>query len=998
MHLNRKHTGWAYRRQLPLPYASFLTPSALMPIVTSFSRTLRQSVGCLRSSVLTLLSILGLAGLQATAAGTATTSTLAVTSGGGVVTTVASRTVVTLTATVTAGSAAVTVGQVKFCDAGVAYCTDIHLLGTAQLTNAGTAAIKLRPGVGSHSFKAVFSGTTGIAGSSSSTAALAVTGGSTTSTLFASDGSTATVYGWGKSAPSGRVSFVDTTNNDAVLGTASLQSGTQAFGFINSGTGGAAQSDAGSVAIGDFNGDGFADIAVAESFENAIGILLGNGEGTFQSTSLALATGQIAVSVVVGDFNEDGILDIAAGTFTASDSVQVWLGNGDGTFSAAPAIPQTGTLGSVLAVGDFNRDGHADLIVGNNDGNTITVLLGKGDGTFTAVAESPVTSSLSLTVGDFNGDGILDLAAVDTAGTTLTVLLGNGDGTFNASSSAIQAGTGPDYIAAGDFNGDGIPDLALASSGGGGLLGGNGTLTLLVGKGDGTFTATTTSPLTGPTTSAIAVGDFNGDGLLDVAVAFGLGRDSYPATVLLGDGHGNFTSASSGIETYETLSIAAADFNGDGVSDLAIPDYSSPTGAVSVYLAENQTATATAPELTLPPATGTHQVAANYEGDSNYRASTSNPIAFTAAKGPSTLGLAISPSPASYGAPVTLTASVSGSGLTATGTVTFSAATGQLGTATLNSTGVASFVESSFTIGSYSIIATYGGDSNYTASSSAAISLTVNKALSTVTVTPAASSIGENQSLAVTITVAGSAGLPTPTGAVTLVSGQYSAQNPISSGSASFTIPAGTLSSGDNTLTATYAGDATYGGSSGTASVAASPVAIAISSPSAVSPGASTTATATFSATSTYSGTINLTCTLSGSPTGAQSLPTCSLNPASVTFTSGGTVNSAVTVKTTAATSGALARPFLWRLGSGAALASLLMLCIPARSRNWLSMLELVSIVVFGGLTGCGGGGSSTTGPSTLGTTAGIYTFSVTGKDTSNANITIATSFTVTVQ
>src|SRR5579863_5011261 len=161
-----------------------------------------------RCAYLTLISILALAGLQAAAAGTATTSTLAVTSGGVVATTVASGAVVTLTATVKAGSVAVAMGQVNFCDASVASCTDIHLLGTAQLTSAGTAAIKLRPGVGSQSFKAVFSGTTGISGSSSNTASLTVTGGSATSTVFANDGSTATVYGSGKSAPGGRVSFV----------------------------------------------------------------------------------------------------------------------------------------------------------------------------------------------------------------------------------------------------------------------------------------------------------------------------------------------------------------------------------------------------------------------------------------------------------------------------------------------------------------------------------------------------------------------------------------------------------------------------------------------------------------------------------------------------------------------------------------------------------------------------------------------------------------------
>jgi Bacterial Ig-like domain (group 3) len=106
----------------------------------------------------------------------ATTATLSVTSGGGAVTTVASGSVVTLTATVNAGGIPVTPGQVNFCDASAAFCTDIHLLGTAQLTGAGTAIMKFRPGLGTHSYKAVFPGTNSDAGSSSGASALTVTG------------------------------------------------------------------------------------------------------------------------------------------------------------------------------------------------------------------------------------------------------------------------------------------------------------------------------------------------------------------------------------------------------------------------------------------------------------------------------------------------------------------------------------------------------------------------------------------------------------------------------------------------------------------------------------------------------------------------------------------------------------------------------------------------------------------------------------------------------
>ncbi len=134
--------------------------------------------GAVRSGRFTVgfaLLLMVLAGGSYAFASANTTTTLAVTSGGGAVTTVASGAVVTLTATVTVGGAPVTLGTVNFCDASATYCTDIRVVGTAQLTTAGTAVLKFRPGVGSHSYKAVFAGTTTNAASTSSTAALTVT-------------------------------------------------------------------------------------------------------------------------------------------------------------------------------------------------------------------------------------------------------------------------------------------------------------------------------------------------------------------------------------------------------------------------------------------------------------------------------------------------------------------------------------------------------------------------------------------------------------------------------------------------------------------------------------------------------------------------------------------------------------------------------------------------------------------------------------------------------
>jgi Bacterial Ig-like domain (group 3) len=164
---------------------------------------------------------------------TATTTTLAVTSGSSAVTSVASGAVVTLTATVVAGSTPVTPGQVKFCDATATYCEDFHIVGTAQLTSSGTATFKFRPTVGSHSYKAVFVGTNTYATSGSQASSLSVTGlnPTTTSLAYSTVTSsptqlTATVAGTGllSSSPTGAVSFVNATNSNAPLGSANLTS------------------------------------------------------------------------------------------------------------------------------------------------------------------------------------------------------------------------------------------------------------------------------------------------------------------------------------------------------------------------------------------------------------------------------------------------------------------------------------------------------------------------------------------------------------------------------------------------------------------------------------------------------------------------------------------------------------------------------------------------------------------------------------------------------
>jgi sugar lactone lactonase YvrE len=312
-------------------------------------------------------------------------------------------------------------------------------------------------------------------------------------------------------------------------------------------------------------------------------------------------------------------------------------------------------------------------------------------------------------------------------------------------------------------------------------------------------------------------------------------------------------------------------------------------------------------------------------------------------------------------------------------------------------------------VGSYTLTATYTPDSasagNY-ASASQTAPLTVTPPSGaqtpTVTVTATAATITNQQSDTVTVSVAGSSGQPTPTGTLTLASGSYNAQQTLTSGSASFTIAAGTLSSGANALTASYSGDANYGAASRTASVTVAQAVIALAAPASIIPGASGTSTGTISAGSTYSGTLDLTCSLTGSPTGAVSLPTCGLSPTTVTVTSGGNATAVFTVNTTAASTTALNRPAgsnLWRFGGGGAvLAAFLIFGIPSRRRRWITMAALLMAFIVVGATGCGGNGSSKTSTSIPATTAGNYTFTITGTDSVSAKITTSTNVTVTVQ
>jgi len=587
---------------------------------------------------------------------------------------VTSGTVVTFTAAVSNPSP-VTSGLVTFCNAAATYCDGSEVIGTAQLTSAGTAVIKRVLPIGSHSYKAVFSGNTTALAASSSAQPLTVSGSYASATSISSSGSagsytlTGTVVGYATPAPSATVSFVDTTDS-YVVGSAILGAATQAQTF---------------------------------------------------GAAATYATGTHPQAVAVGDFNGDGIPDIAVAN-NSSANVNVFLGNANGTFTLQSS-PTVGSHPSAIAVGDFNGDGNLDLVIANNGVGTITVLLGNGTGNFpTTYTYSVGSYPQSVAVGDFNGDGIPDLAVANASSSTVSVLLGNGDGTFQTAV-PYSTGTGPQSVAIGDFRGDGKLDLAVANYG-------VNTVSVLLGNGDGTF-QTRIPYATGTYSFSVAVGDFNGDGISDLAVAnFG----GATLSVLLGNGDGTFQPQVAYTTGTEPIAPAVADFNGDGLADLAFANYGNNNVAVTLS-SVTQTAAALASGISIP-GNGAHQVEASFPGDGNYSASLSSTISLSTSAVTTNLALSTSLTSSTYGQSVVLTATLNPSttgSLSANGeTVTFKNGSTTIGTGTL-SLGVATLTLSTLPAGTNVLTAVYGGDANFKVSTSSATNVAVSKAALTVT-------------------------------------------------------------------------------------------------------------------------------------------------------------------------------------------------------------------------------------------------------------------------
>jgi hypothetical protein len=606
-----------------------------------------------------------------------------------------------------------------------------------------------------------------------------------------------------------------------------------------------------SIAVADINGDGKPDLVVANRGDSngntnngTVSVLLGNGDGTFQTAVDYASGGGFANSVAVADVNGDGYLDVVVANICQTDGcsgngpIGVLIGNGDGTFHTAVTY-DSGTISpQSVAIADVNGDGKMDIVVA---GDSVAVLLGNGDGTFQTAVNygSSAYGPQSLVIADLNGDGQLDLVVANNPFTS--VLLGNGDGTFQTAVNYGSGGDEPDSVAVADLNGNGQLDLVVANrSGTAGQ--GNGTAGVLINTGTTglattlvsspnpsnpgqavTFTATVTPQQTGIVSffdGTTNIGNFplNGNGVATLSTS-SLGEGTHNITAFApSTSPVLYQSVQSGsATTIAALSNPSAFGQSVTFSATVKPQQGSgtPTGTITFAYGSatlcNAVAltggTANCAYLALP--IGSDIVAATYSGDSNFSGSSAS-LNQTVNQASTTLTLSTSLNPSGLDSPVTFTATIAPQyGGQATGTIAFRDGATTLGSSPVSGN-AASLTTSGLAIGTHSITAVYSGDSNFTGSTSNTLSQVVTKAMTTTTLFSSINPSVQGKPVTFTASVSSLAG--TPTGKVQFLNGKtVLATKALTSGSVKYTTS--TLPPSSNSISAVYEGDSKNNGS-----------------------------------------------------------------------------------------------------------------------------------------------------------------------------------------
>jgi hypothetical protein len=559
-------------------------------------------------------------------------------------------------------------------------------------------------------------------------------------------------------------------------------------------------SDSTFVAVGDFNRDGWPDLAVVNHEEGTVGILLGTGDASLFQPQITYPVGSNPRGVTIGDFNQDTILDLAVSN-TSDGTVSILLGNGDGTLQSQQTISLPDSARPYwLVSADLRNIGTLDLVVPDRGvSNQIYVLLGNGDGSFQpAVGYAVDGGPYGVSVGDMNGDGIRDLVVPDTAeGAQVSVLLGDGNGTF-ATRTDYTVGDNPTSVALADFNGDGLLDIATSNDG-------SSNVTILLQA--HTETATAAAVAVYPAGTHNVMASYSGDadrapsrsttvaltGSSPISTLTTLAASPNPATVL---------------QTVSLTAVVTPAPTGSALGTVSF--YSGATLFASVNLNSSGVATFSTTNLSV----GVDSLTAVYSGNTAFATSTSIPVleTITAAVTNTTTTLAASPNPAIAPQTVSLTATVTPAPTgSAPGTVSFYSSATLLASVNLNSSGVATFSTANLPVGVDSLTAVYSGNTAFAASTSIPVLETITAAPTNTTTTLAAS---PNPAIAPQTVSLTAAVAPEPTGSALGMVSFYSGAtllasvNLNSSGVATFSTA--NLPVGVDSLTAVYSGNTAF--------------------------------------------------------------------------------------------------------------------------------------------------------------------------------------------